>query len=243
MAGRIRSIKPEILDDEVTANLDHLEWRLFVSTWLVADDYGNLRADPRQICGATLWAKETPETVAVALARLVELRLLTHYTVRGQSYLNITGWPKHQKVDKPGKPRMPGPHDADDEPRDDSRESREDVESEADDSNSANAHEEFAKPSREPRDESRAAREVEQLAARSKVNGIPVGPSNVREAVSNLRGSLGPDLRSPTVDQRPPTSSRAPARRREPDGFVEPNGANAFEEALRLAKARNGAGS
>lgn len=42
MAGRIRSIKPEILDDEKCASLSHLE---------IADDYGNLRGDPDYVRG------------------------------------------------------------------------------------------------------------------------------------------------------------------------------------------------
>lgn len=112
MAGRIRSIKPEILEDEKTAALSHLQWRLFVSLWLIADDYGNLRGDPGYVQGQTLWAaNETRGAVSGALDALTEVGLLTRYVVRGQTYHHITGWLRHQKVDKPGKPRMPGPDD------------------------------------------------------------------------------------------------------------------------------------
>lgn len=114
MAGRIRSIKPEILEDEKTAALSHLEWRLFVSLWLIADDHGNLRGEPGYVQGQTLWAaNETRAAVADALEVLAAVGLLTPYTVRGQSYCHITGWAKHQRVDKPGKPRMPGPNESD----------------------------------------------------------------------------------------------------------------------------------
>jgi hypothetical protein len=110
--GRIRSIKPEILEDDVTANLSHLEWRLFVSVWLLADDYGNLRGEPSYIRGAALWAaRHDRDDVANALMTLVREGLLVCYRVRGQIYLHIRGWSKHQKVDKAGKPRMPGPKD------------------------------------------------------------------------------------------------------------------------------------
>lgn len=112
MAGRIRSIKPEILEDDVTAHLSHLEYRLFVGTWLIADDYGNLRGDPDYIRGRILWGTgETREGVMKALDALVSASLLVPYRVRGQPYLHIAGWTKHQRVDKPGKPRMPGPHE------------------------------------------------------------------------------------------------------------------------------------
>lgn len=115
MAGRIRSIKPEILEDEKVAFLDHLAYRLFVGTWLVADDYGNLRADPGYLRGQIVWAsRESREDVAKALDTLVEVSLLVRYSVRGQVYLHIKNWDRHQKVDKPGKPRMPGPADNDD---------------------------------------------------------------------------------------------------------------------------------
>lgn len=117
MAGRIRSIKPEILEDEKTAALSHLEWRLFVSLFLIADDYGNLRGEPAYVRGQVLWATtENVEAVSKALEGLQRVSLLARYSVRGQSYYHISGWDKHQKVQKVGKPRMPGPEQADPEP-------------------------------------------------------------------------------------------------------------------------------
>lgn len=116
MAGRIRSIKPEILDDEKTAALSHLEWRLFVSVWLIADDYGNFRGDPTFVMGQVLWAAgESPRSVAGALEGLQKVSLLTRYMVRGQTYFHVNGWDKHQKVSHPGKARMPGQDEADPE--------------------------------------------------------------------------------------------------------------------------------
>lgn len=130
MARRIRSIKPEILDDEKTAFLSHLEYRLFVGSWIVADDYGNLRGDPDYLRGQIVWAsRESRETVAKALESLERVALLTPYSVRGQTYYHVTTWDKHQRIDKPGKPGMPGPEQSDSPvvviTSDDSRESRE----------------------------------------------------------------------------------------------------------------------
>lgn len=130
MARRIRSIKPEILDDEKTALLSHLEYRLFVGSWIVADDYGNLRGDPDYLRGQIVWAsRDSRETVAKALETLAKTGLLTPYSVRGQTYYHVTTWEKHQRIDKPGKRGMPG-QDQSDSPvitqaSDDSRESRE----------------------------------------------------------------------------------------------------------------------
>lgn len=110
MARRIRSIKPEILDDEKTATLDHLSWRLFVSLWLMADNYGNLRGQPVQIKGAALWAtSDTDHDVLRAIEALEVAGLVRRYTVDGQRYIHIRGWTKHQLVKSPGKPLVPGP--------------------------------------------------------------------------------------------------------------------------------------
>ena len=124
--GRIRSIKPEILDDEVVAALPHLAWRLFVSLITMADDYGNLHGAPAKIRGAALWATDTTDSdTREALARLSRDSLIRVYSVRGQSYIAITGWTKHQRVDKPGKPIVPGPEQVDSGTCEHSRDPRE----------------------------------------------------------------------------------------------------------------------
>lgn len=113
MAGRIRTIKPELLEDDVTASLSHEAWRLFVSLLIIADDYGNFRANPKYLEGQAFWARESGASVSRIILELVESGLLTTYTVRGQQYGAIAGWSKHQRVDKPGRPRVPGPQDTD----------------------------------------------------------------------------------------------------------------------------------
>lgn len=132
MAGRIRTIKPELLEDETAASLGNVAWRIWVSSFLLADDYGNLRASPNWILGQIFWGRDDVDTFRVTLA-IEELTtckggegLWKLYWVRGQAYANITGWQKHQRVDKPGKPRCPGPEMADNSrPCENSRDSRE----------------------------------------------------------------------------------------------------------------------
>jgi hypothetical protein len=127
MAGRIRTIKPELLEDEHAAGLSHMGWRLWVSCLLLADDYGNLRAAPAWLAGQVFWgvSRESPESVAGVLEELATCKrgrsegsgadgLILLYSVRGQQYLHITGW-HHQRIDKPGKPRCPTPDQADTE--------------------------------------------------------------------------------------------------------------------------------
>lgn len=110
--GRIRTLKPEILEDTKTARLSAQQFRLFVAAIVLADDYGNLRAEPGQIHGQVFWgAPDAPRDVDRLLRELHELELLTLYEARGQRYAHIAGWEKHQRVDKPSRPRLPRPSD------------------------------------------------------------------------------------------------------------------------------------
>lgn len=110
MSGRIRSIKPELLEDAKTARLTDRQWRLFLSLFLLADDHGNLHGDVQRIDGAVFWgSSDTRETAEKALEHLASISLITRYSVRGQPYIAVNGWAKHQRVDKPSKPRVPGP--------------------------------------------------------------------------------------------------------------------------------------
>jgi len=109
MSGRIRSIKPEILDDEKASALSDAAWRLFVSSWLLADDYGRFRASPRYLA-AQVW-QDTGRTAgaADALAELVKAGRVRVYQVGGDTYAEIPTWDRHQRVDNAGKPRVPAP--------------------------------------------------------------------------------------------------------------------------------------
>jgi hypothetical protein len=114
VSKRIRSIKPEILEDALTAGLSDRAWRLFVSSWLLADDGGNLRGDVRYVRGAVFWAREEvlSEDVEAALTELTSKGFLTPYEVREQRYFAVRGWSKHQKIDRPSRSRIPTPSDA-----------------------------------------------------------------------------------------------------------------------------------
>lgn len=108
--ARIRTIKPELLEDEKTATLDDIEWRLFVSMIMMADDYGNLRAAHAKLAGSAFWGSPKPlDVIAAALARLEAVGLVRAYRVADQVYAHLRGWDKHQRVDKPGKPQCPLP--------------------------------------------------------------------------------------------------------------------------------------
>lgn len=110
--GRIRTIKPEILTDEKTVDLTDSAWRLWVSMWLIADDQGNLGISENVLIGQVFpTPKKGRPKVGNLLDELERFGFILRYTCRGQTYANIPGWEKHQKINKPGKPRVPGPLD------------------------------------------------------------------------------------------------------------------------------------
>jgi len=108
---RIRTLKPEILEDANTAGLSDSAFRLFASAIVLADDYGNLRADERWLTGQIWWAHREPPRVAEFLRELCEAQLISVYEVREQLYMTIRSWSKHQRIDNASKPRVPKPCD------------------------------------------------------------------------------------------------------------------------------------
>lgn len=114
---RIRTLKPEILEDEMTAGLSDAAFRLFTGLILLADDFGNVRGESRWLEGQIWWSprfaepRGEPPRVAELLGELAEALLVELYEVRSQLYCHIRSWSKHQRIDNAGKPRVPGPSD------------------------------------------------------------------------------------------------------------------------------------
>lgn len=110
---RIRTLKPEILEDEKTSRLSDTAFRLFTSMIILADDHGNVRADARWLQAQIWWAAAAPPDALAALLELWSAGLVHVYGVRGGTYATLTGWTKHQRVDNAGKGRVPAPDDPD----------------------------------------------------------------------------------------------------------------------------------
>jgi len=122
MAGRIRTLKPEWLEDEILCSMVDSDRLLSVALILLADDYGNGRASPIQVA-ATVWGgslsgdpAEILRRATGGLARLAAMGFISLYEVRKQQYFSITNWSKHQLVKHPSKPRVPSPDDPEAEP-------------------------------------------------------------------------------------------------------------------------------
>lgn len=107
MSRRIRSIKPEWLEDERMASASAEARVLSIALMLLADDHGRGRAG-RVVLAAQAFPGKPLETLDSALGELAGW-FVNLYEVDDQHYFEIKNWAKHQKVDKPGKGRVPAP--------------------------------------------------------------------------------------------------------------------------------------
>jgi hypothetical protein len=113
--SRIRTIKPEWAEDEQLADAGTFARLLSVGLIVLADDHGRGRANEVLLAAKFFHTEPDPvRCVRDGLARLSRIAFVSLYSVRGQRYYEVRNWKKHQRVDKPGKPRFPGPEEADD---------------------------------------------------------------------------------------------------------------------------------
>ena len=112
---RIRSIKPEFWSSPDIAALSDADRLLFIGLWSYVDDHGRGRDDVALIVAALFPhdmvadPRDTVAKVRDGLARLSEANLILRYTVASRTYFLVTGWGKHQRVDKPKVSRIPEP--------------------------------------------------------------------------------------------------------------------------------------
>ena len=112
---RIRSIKPEFWSSPDIAALSDADRLLFIGLWSYVDDQGRGKDDVALIVAALFphdMVANPLDTVAKVrdgLARLHAANLILRYTVERRTYFLVTGWSKHQKVDKARPSRLPEP--------------------------------------------------------------------------------------------------------------------------------------
>jgi hypothetical protein len=159
VSGRIRTLKPEWLEDALIARQPEYVRVLSVALILMADDYGRARAEVEYVAGeAWRYHRDGAEQRARdGLAALERIRFIRLYEVDGQRYLEIRNWSKHQRVSHPGKPRIPPPPEGLENPPEDlarvSRDSREHGHAVqvGETVNGADPPEDLARPSGDPR--------------------------------------------------------------------------------------------
>ena len=108
--SRIRSIKPELPQDERVGRLSREARLCWLMCFTLADDEGRFRAHPALVKGAC-YPYDPIEAYRVEdwLAELQARKFLLRYRVDGEEYAEIANWPKHQKIDHPTPSRLPSP--------------------------------------------------------------------------------------------------------------------------------------
>ena len=108
---RIRTIKPEFWRSEDIAALSIEDRLLFIGLWSYVEDNGVGRDEP-QLIQCDLYPLDTFTEASLrthgGLMRLSQQGLITRFEgPDGRRYLQINSWDKHQKINRPSKPRFP----------------------------------------------------------------------------------------------------------------------------------------
>ncbi len=114
---RIRTIKPEWLSSQKLASSSDAARVLSVALILMSDDYGRGRGSLAEIA-MQVWrydmtrddgakARETLAKVRETLEELSATGFVRVYQVNGDDFFELPGWASHQRVDKPGKSKIP----------------------------------------------------------------------------------------------------------------------------------------
>lgn len=115
MAGRIRTVKPEWLEDEALGDVSVGARFMSVALLMLVDDEGRAEASDRKLA-AKIFMYEPDLEKKLAMTReysreLASIRYVTFYEVDGKRYLQINNFKKHQKIDRPSPSRLPAPED------------------------------------------------------------------------------------------------------------------------------------
>lgn len=95
---RIRSVHPDICEDDVLAAVSAYAERTFVRLWTALDDEGRAKDNPR-LLAAQLYPLHDRVDVDRDLAELAEAGLIQRYEVDGRRYLcaKPEAWARYQK--------------------------------------------------------------------------------------------------------------------------------------------------
>lgn len=106
---KIRSVKPELLEDRITACLSHEAFRLFIGLTLLADDDGLVRAAPGYLLGSVFWGHAPTTPLAELIAELAAAGLAQPYQAEGDDYVALSRWRQHQRITAPHPSSLPRP--------------------------------------------------------------------------------------------------------------------------------------
>ena len=100
--ARIRSIKPEFWTSEQIVTCSPLARLLFVGLWTFCDDGGVHPASVRRLKMEVFPADAFDDaTISGLLRELVSAGLVREYEANAERFWSVTGWQRHQRIDKP----------------------------------------------------------------------------------------------------------------------------------------------
>ena len=109
--ARIRSIKPEFCTSDQIVECSTNARLLFVQMWMFCDDNGVHPASTKRLKMECFPADPFTDAQMTAMVKeLLDNGLLREYSVKSDRYWIVTGWEKHQKIDRPN-PKFPLPLD------------------------------------------------------------------------------------------------------------------------------------
>ena len=110
---RIRTIKPEFPQSESMGRVTRDARLLFIQLWTLADDSGRLRGNSRMLASLLFpYDDDAPSLIVDWLAELEAQNCIVRYLADdGGSYVQISNWTDHQKIDKASESKLPAPSD------------------------------------------------------------------------------------------------------------------------------------
>lgn len=113
---RIRSVHPDICNDDTLAEVSAYAERTWVRLWTHLDDKGRGSDNPKLWAGLLypLHDDVTPDRIERDLAELEACGLILRYVVDGKKWLcsKPAAWAKYQKPQHPTPSKIPGPQEA-----------------------------------------------------------------------------------------------------------------------------------
>jgi hypothetical protein len=107
---RIRSLKPEIWQDEKIGDLSSWARLLFLGFITMADDEGRFRARPSLILGHVFpYDDEAAKKINGWMSEVEQGGLVRFYEVDGKPYGMLPGFTKHQRINRPSLSSLPTP--------------------------------------------------------------------------------------------------------------------------------------
>lgn len=103
--ARIRTVKPELWTDEKVVECSIPARLLFIGMFNFADDNGNLVNSPKRI-KMQIFPADVIDCEPL-IKELITHGVLMEYSVNDVSYLNVKGFNKHQKINRPSKTNIP----------------------------------------------------------------------------------------------------------------------------------------